>query len=86
MNRILGHDLKITKYHEVVNSAIMDAIVRPFGGEHTEVVHVDIGGKGLTQYTQKVGVIKEMEGWMIRGNLAPSSSGGDDDEDESSDE
>ena len=22
-------------YHKVVNSAIMDAIVRPFGGEHT---------------------------------------------------
>ena len=35
LNKILGLELKIKKYHEVVNSAIMDAIVRPFGGEHT---------------------------------------------------
>ena len=31
LNRILGHELKIKKYHEVVNGAI----VKPFGGEHT---------------------------------------------------
>ena len=31
----LGTELNIKKYHEVVNSAIMDAIVRPIGGEHT---------------------------------------------------
>ena len=35
LNRILGHELKIKKYHEVVNGAIMDAIKRQFGGEHT---------------------------------------------------
>ena len=29
-------------------------------------------------------VNNEMEGWMIRGNLAPSSSDGDDDEDDES--
>ena len=82
-NIILGLDLKIKKYHEAVNIAIKDAVVRPFGGAHTEVVHVDIGGKGLTQYTQEVW---SKQGWMIRGSLAPSSSDGDLDEDESSDE
>ena len=54
-NKILGHDLKITKYHEVVNMAIMDAISRPFGGEHTEIVHVGICGQSAKQNTQKVG-------------------------------
>ena len=34
LNRILGSDLKIKKYHEVVNGAIMDAIVRPFSGDY----------------------------------------------------
>ena len=29
------HELKTKKYHEVVNRAIMDAVVRPFGGQHT---------------------------------------------------
>ena len=35
LNTILGQDLKIKKYHEVVSTAIMDAVARPFGGEHT---------------------------------------------------
>ena len=36
LNGVLGkQDLKITKYHVVVNMAIMDAILRPFGGELT---------------------------------------------------
>ena len=34
LNRILGTELKISKYHEVVNGAIMDAIVKPCGGKH----------------------------------------------------
>ena len=33
LNRILGSELKIKKYHEVVRSAIMDAIERPFSGK-----------------------------------------------------
>ena len=32
LHRILGTELKIQKNHEVVNGAIMDAIVKPFGG------------------------------------------------------
>ena len=35
LNKILGLELKVKRYHEVVNIAIMDAIVRPIGGEHT---------------------------------------------------
>ena len=51
------------------------------------VVAAHFGGKGLAPHTHKKwGVNKEMEGWMVRGHLAPSSSDGDDDEDESSDE
>ena len=40
LKRILGIELKIffflKKNHEVVNGAIMDAIVKPFGGKHTQ--------------------------------------------------
>ena len=32
LNQILGLELKIKMYHEVVNISIMDASVRPFGG------------------------------------------------------
>ena len=35
LNRILGAELKIKKYHEVVNGAIMDGVVKPFGEKHT---------------------------------------------------
>ena len=36
LNRILDTELKNSKkYHEVVNGAIMDAIVKPFGGKRT---------------------------------------------------
>ena len=35
LNRIFGSDLKIKESHEVVNSAIVDDIVRPFSGERT---------------------------------------------------
>ena len=49
-------------------------------------MHVDVSGEGPTQNTQKVGVNKEMEGWMVRGSLEPSSSDDDEDDDDSSDE
>ena len=52
---------------------------------HTEVVHVETSGKGPTQEHRKLAVNKEMEGWMMRGSLEPSSSG-DDEDDESGDE
>ena len=71
LSRILGHELKIKKYHEVVNNAIMDAIVRPFGGEHTPRSCMLTPVTRILHRTQKKwGVNKEMEGWMIRGNLA----------------
>ena len=35
---------------------------------------------------KKWGVNKEMEGWMVRGSLEPSSSEGGDEDDESGDE
>ena len=35
IEKILGHDLKTKKNHEVVNITIMAATVQPFGGEHT---------------------------------------------------
>ena len=40
----------------------------------------------LRRTHKKWGVIKEMEGWMVRGNVQPSSSGDDDEDDESGDE
>ena len=82
LNKILGHDLKIKKYHEVVNIAIVDAIVRSFGGEHTpRSCMLTSVARVLHSTHRKCGVTKEMGG-----NLAPSSSDGDDDEDEDSDE
>ena len=33
LNRILGSELKIKKYDEVVNGTVMDAIMRPFSGK-----------------------------------------------------
>ena len=88
LNRILGHELKIKKkYHEVVNNATMDAIVRPFGGEHTPRSCMLTSVAWVLHRTHKKWrVNKELEGWMVRRDLAPSSSDGDDDEDESSDE
>ena len=85
LNRILGHELKIKKYHEVVNNVIVDAVVRPFGGEHTPRSYTLTSVARILHRTHKTWrVNKEMEGWMARGNLAPSSR--EDDEDESSDE
>ena len=78
LNKISGHYLKIIKYNEVVNSAIIDAVVRPFGGKRTPMSCM------LTSVAREVGS-KQGDGRMIRGSLAPSSSG-DDDEDESGDE
>ena len=87
LNRILGHELKIKKYHEVVNGAFMDAIVRPFGREHTPKSCMWTSVARVPHRThQQRGINNEMEGWMVRESLAPSSSEGDDDEDESTGE
>ena len=61
LNRILGNELQIDKYHEVVNGAVMDAIVKPFGGTdtHTEVVHVDLGGQSPTTHTKREELMKK---------------------------
>ena len=76
--KVLGHDLKIKKYHEVANSAIIRRYCTTiWRGAHTEVLH---------STHRKREVNKEMEGWMIRGSLAPSPSDGDDDELECSDD
>ena len=52
LNKIFGHDLEIKKYHEVVNSAIIDVIARPFGPRSCML---KIGGKGPTQYASELG-------------------------------
>ena len=64
----------------------MDAVVRPFGENHTEVVHADIGGKGPTTHKER-GSMKEMKGWRVKEKHTPSSSSdGDDDQEQSSNE
>ena len=77
---------KSKKYHEVVDDAIAEAILRPFGGEPTPrscmLTSVD---KVLHRTHRKWGVNNEMEGWMTKESLEPSSSG-DDEDDESGDE
>ena len=35
MNKTLEQDKKIQKCHEIVDKAISEAILRPFGGQHT---------------------------------------------------
>ena len=86
LNEILGQDLKIKKYHEVVDKAITEAILRPFGGEHTpRSCMLTSVAKILHRTFRKWRVNKEMEGWMMRESLEPSSSG-DDDEDECGDD
>ena len=92
LNRILGTELKIKKYHEVVNGSNVDAIVKPFGGKHTEVVYVNLGGQSPTTHTKrererKRGINKEMKGWRVKEkHTRSSSSDGDDDEEQSSNE
>ena len=84
--KILGNQLKIKRYHEVVNSPTTDAIVRPFGGELTPgSCMLTSVGRILHRTHKKWRVNKEMEGSMIRENISPSASD-EDDEDESSDE
>ena len=85
LNRILGRDLKIKKYHEVVDSSIMEAVVRPFGGERTPRSCMLASVARVLHRTHKEwGVNKEMKGWRARENFTPSSFDGDDDEEESS--
>ena len=64
LNKIWGHELKTKKYHEVVNSAIMDAFVRPFGGEHTPRSCMLTSVARVLHSTHR-------EGWMIGGSIAP---------------
>ena len=83
LNRILGRDLKIKKYHEVVDSTIMEAVVRPFGGERTPRSCMLASVARVPHRTHKKwGVNKEMKGWRVRENFTPSSFDGDDDEKE----
>ena len=68
----LGSELKIKKYHEVVNSAIMNINVKPFSVKRTlEVVHVE---ESYNAYKKKEPTKK----------CTPSSfSDGDDEEEQS---
>ena len=75
--RILGSELKIKKYHEVVNSAIMDAIVRPFSGKRTPKSCMLTSVARVLQRTHRKRGERE---------LHTSSSDGDDDEEQSSNE
>ena len=66
LNRILGRDLKIKKYHEVVNRAIMDAVGRPFSGERTPKSCMFTSVARVLQRTHKKWrVNKEMKGWKV---------------------
>ena len=88
LNRALERqDQKIVKYHDVVNMANMDAIYRPFGGEHTpRSCMLASVALVLHRTHRKWGVNKEMEGWMTRVSFELLPFAVDDDSDESSDE
>ena len=87
LNRILGTELKIEKYHEVVNGAIMDAIVKPFWREtQSEVVYANLGDQGPTAHHRERGINKEVKAGRVKEKHTPSSSDGDDDEEQSSNE
>ena len=87
LNRTLGSDSNIKMYHEVVNSAIMDAVVRPFSGARTPKSCLLTSVARVPRGTHKKWrVNKEMKGWRVRENFTHSSSDGDDDEEESSNE
>ena len=70
LNRILRSDLKIKKYHEVVNGAVMDAIVRPSSGERTpKSCMLTSVARVLRRTRKKWRVNKEMKGWRVRDNF-----------------
>ena len=72
-NRILGSDLKVKKYHEVVH--IMDVIVRPFSGERKPKSCMLTSVARVLHHTHKKrGINKEMKGRRVRENITPSSS------------
>ena len=87
-----GHELEpnlgmIKKNHEVVDSAVMDAIVRPFSGDRTPKSRMlNSVARVLHRTHKKWEVDKEMKGWRVREIFTPSSSNGDDEEEESSNE
>ena len=53
LNGILGTELKIEKYHEVVNGAIVDAIVKPSGGKRAPKSCMLTSGGRVLQHTQR---------------------------------
>ena len=55
LNEILEQDLKIKKYHEVVDDAIAEGILRPFGGEPTPRSCMLTSVDKVLHRTQKVG-------------------------------
>ena len=60
LNRILGTELKIEKYYEVVNGAINGRYCETIWREtHTEVVYVNLGGQSLTTHTKREELIKK---------------------------
>ena len=82
LNRILGSELKIRKYHDVVNIAIMDAIAKPFGGKRTPKSCILTTVARVLQHThKKKGINKEMKGWWVRKKHTPSSSSDKNDDD-----
>ena len=58
LSQTMGDDeIKIAKYHEVVDMAITETITLPFGDTHATNVHVEIGGCGFSQNaTTKTGM------------------------------
>ena len=76
-------EIKIKKYYEALNMAIMYAISRPFGGKHTPRSSMLASvAKVLHKTSRKWGVNKEMEGWVMRGSLELLLYVDDDDSDE----
>ena len=70
LNRNLGLELKIKKYHEGVNGAILNAAVRPFGGEHTPRSGMLTSVARVLHSThRKWRINQEMEGWRVRENF-----------------
>ena len=63
-----GIDKEIGKYHEVVNGAIMDAVVKPLGGKHTpKSCMLTLVARVLRHTYNKRGINKEMKEWRVRG-------------------
>ena len=67
LNRILGSVLKIKKYQEVVNGAVMNAIVRPFSGNRTPKSCMLTSVARVLPRTHKGREInKYIKGWRVK--------------------